>query len=140
MRRSSAADEALLLELKALPLDGELVVRPPIEERAEPRQGQGTAEVRSTAAAHRTTLRVVHLRGAERPLDLYRAGGLARPQPARFAGRSFVSASATHPPGQKRKYATTNCAPGSRHSDGVKEVDPLGSPLDYNRKPGTACC
>ena len=33
------------VELKALPLGGKLVVRPPSEERAEPRQGQGTAEV-----------------------------------------------------------------------------------------------
>ena len=34
------------LELKALPLNGRLIVRPPSEERAEPGQGQGTAEVR----------------------------------------------------------------------------------------------
>jgi len=33
------------LELKALPLGGKLVVRPPVDERAEPRQGQGTSEV-----------------------------------------------------------------------------------------------
>ena len=31
------------LELKALPLDGKLVVRPPSEERAQRAEGQGTA-------------------------------------------------------------------------------------------------
>jgi len=34
------------LELKALPVGGKLVVRPPIEERAERTEGQGSPEVR----------------------------------------------------------------------------------------------